>query len=207
MPLRLTPTRMTSDCSKSRFSWPSSCASEKLIASMRSLYSLLLLASLKRPTRWLDLTPSSCSSGCTKVPNMSSNMPWHCSSMTLRISMFTRVENTIGRRPSTSAAWLICRMAWCALSTVSIKGSRTWCAFISNCARMALPKVSAVMPVPSETKNTVRWGMVLRLGVEAKRWGGAAPYNARNLAHFAQAACHRTPTTGRTEKKAAANRF
>src|SRR5690606_38200007 len=26
----------------------------------------------------------------------------------------------------------------------------------SNCARMALPKVSAVMPVPSETKKTVR---------------------------------------------------
>jgi hypothetical protein len=25
---------------------------------------------------------------------------------------------------------------------------------------MALPKVSAVMPVPSETKNTLRWGMV-----------------------------------------------
>jgi hypothetical protein len=47
---------------------------------------------------------------------------------------------------------------------------------------MALPKVSAVMPVPSEIKNTVRWGMVQEVG----EGNGTAPYNARNLAHFAQ---------------------
>ena len=35
---------------------------------MRSWYSLLLLASLKRPTRWLDLISSSVSSGLTIQP-------------------------------------------------------------------------------------------------------------------------------------------
>jgi hypothetical protein len=34
-----------------------------------------------------------------------------------------------------------------------------WRNLISNCAKMALPKVSAVMPVPSETKKTLGWGM------------------------------------------------
>jgi hypothetical protein len=52
--------------------------------------------------------------------------------------------------------WLIWRTAWCALSTVSMKGRRTRRGTNSNWARMALPKVSAVMPVPSEMKNTVR---------------------------------------------------
>jgi hypothetical protein len=42
---------------------------------------------------------------------------------------------------------------------VSVKGKRTCRDFMSNWARMALPKVSAVIPVPSETKNTVRFGM------------------------------------------------
>jgi hypothetical protein len=45
------------------------------------------------------------------------------------------------------------------LSTVSMKGRRTWRGRAGNCARIELPKVSAVMPVPSETKNTVRLGM------------------------------------------------
>ena len=75
--------------------------------------------------------------------------------------MFTRVVNTIGLVPSVSAVWLICRTAWCALSMVSVNGNRTWRDFMSNWARMALPKVSAVMPVPSDTKNTVRFGMLV----------------------------------------------
>ncbi len=62
----------------------------------------------------------------------------------------------MGFLPSTSPVWLIWRTTWWALSTVSMKGRRTWRGLISNWARMALPKVSAVMPVPSETKNTVR---------------------------------------------------
>jgi hypothetical protein len=76
--------------------------------------------------------------------------------MTFSTSMLTRVVKTIGFLPSTSAVWLIWRTAWWALSTLSMNGRRTWRGFISNWARMALPKVSAVMPVPSEMKNTVR---------------------------------------------------
>ena len=37
-----------------------------------------------------------------------------------------------------------------------MKGRRTWRGLTANCARIELPKVSAVMPVPSETKKTVR---------------------------------------------------
>jgi hypothetical protein len=73
--------------------------------------------------------------------------------------MFTRVVKTMGLQPSTSAVWLIWRTAWWALSAVSVNGRRTWRIFISNWARMALPKVSAVMPVPSDMKKTVRLGM------------------------------------------------
>ena len=159
LPLRLTPTKITSDISKSLLSWPSSCAREKLIASMRSWYSLLLLASEKRPMRWLDLIPSSASSGFTKVPNISSIMPLLPSRMTLSTSSSTKVVNTMGLRPSISAVWLIWRTAWCALSTESTNGKRTCLNLSSNCAKMALPKVSAVIPVPSEIKNTVGFGM------------------------------------------------
>ena len=156
MPLRLTPTRITSAPCRSRLLWPSSCARLKLIASIRSLYSLLLLTSLNRPTRCSDLMPSSFSSGCTKVPNMSSSMPLQPSCTTRSTSMLTRVVKTMGLRPSTSATWLTCRTAWKALSTVSMKGSRTWRGLNSNCDRIAMPKASAVMPVPSEMKKTVR---------------------------------------------------
>ncbi len=64
--------------------------------------------------------------------------------------------NTIARLLFSYALWLICRTTLCALSMVLMNGSRTWRGFISNCLKMALPKVSAVMPVPSETKKTVR---------------------------------------------------
>jgi hypothetical protein len=78
-------------------------------------------------------------------------------------SMFASVVKTMGRTPSSSAVWLICRTAWWALSTVSVNGSRTCRGFISNWASTALPNVSAVMPVPSEMKKTVRVCMVLLL--------------------------------------------
>jgi hypothetical protein len=42
---------------------------------------------------------------------------------------------------------------------------------MSNCAKMALPKVSAVMPVPSETKKTLRLDMVAKNSNE----GGTKP--------------------------------
>jgi hypothetical protein len=161
LPLRLTPTRITSEPCRSRLLCPSSWASEKLIASILLSYSLLLEASEKRPTRWWDLIPSSFSSGATNVPNMSSSMPLQWVLMTARVSMFTSVVKTIGFWPSSSAVWLIWRTAWCALSTLSINGRRTWRGLNSNWARMALPKVSAVMPVPSEMKNTVRLDMLL----------------------------------------------
>ena len=45
----------------------------------------------------------------------------------------------------------------CALSGVSMKGRRDLVELdASNWVDRLLPKVSAVMPVPSETKNTVR---------------------------------------------------
>jgi hypothetical protein len=71
----------------------------------------------------------------------------------------TSVVKTIGRRPSRSAASLISRTTWCAFSALSMKGLRTCLGLTANCARIELPKVSAVMPVPSETKNTDRLGM------------------------------------------------
>ena len=160
LPLRLTPTRMTSALARLRDDWPSSCASEKLIASMRSWYSSLLAASEKRPMRWFDLTPNSTSSGSTKVRNMSSTSPLQASVVsTRRISSLTSVMKTIGRRPSCSLAWLISSSTAMALSTESMNGRRTCRGRAGNCARIELPKVSAVMPVPSETKNTVRLGM------------------------------------------------
>ena len=59
--------------------------------------------------RWFDLMPSSASSGSMKVPNMSSTHALAAWSSTIdRISVLTRVVKTIGRRPSTSAVWLIC---------------------------------------------------------------------------------------------------
>ncbi len=45
-----------------------------------------------------------------------------------------------------------------AFSIESMNGRRTWRGRVGNCARIELPNVSAVMPVPSETKNTVRLG-------------------------------------------------
>ena len=103
--------RMTSDNSRSRLSCPSSCARLKLMASIRSWYSWLLLTSEKRPMRWLDVMPSSCSRGFTKVPNMSSSRPLQPCWMTPSTSSLTKVVKTMGRRPSTSAVWLICLTA------------------------------------------------------------------------------------------------
>jgi hypothetical protein len=44
--------------------------------------------------------------------------------------------------------------------------------FISNCAKIALPKVSAVMPVPSEMKKTVRCDMAVWMK-EWTSWTGS----------------------------------
>jgi hypothetical protein len=60
---------------------------------------------------------------------------------------------------------------------------------------MALPKVSAVMPVPSDTKNTVRWAwMGRRVGFAmAGQWG--ADLQSRNL-HFVTWHPHQQQTGG-----------
>jgi hypothetical protein len=58
-----------------------------------------------------------------------------------------------------------------------------WRNLISNCAKMALPKVSAVMPVPSDTKKTLGWGMKNfqeSSGVGAKE----APYGPLTMFHY-----------------------
>ena len=127
------------------------------MASMRSWYSWLWLVSVKRPTRWLLFTPNSSSSGSTKVWNMSSTRPLQSGPVTmLRTSSLTKVMNTMERLPSRAVTALISATTTRAFSGVSIKGRRTCRGLDGNCASIELPNVSAVMPVPSETKNTVR---------------------------------------------------
>jgi hypothetical protein len=72
----------------------------------------------------------------------------------------TRLLNTMGRRPVVLATSRIWRAQSRALGTVSMKGARTCWKRVSggNCASRLWPSVSTVMPVPSETKNTVRMG-------------------------------------------------
>jgi hypothetical protein len=82
----------------------------------------------------------------------------------LRTSSLTSVMKTIGRLPSRSAVSLISLTTAQAFSPLSMNGRRTWRGLAENCARMELPKVSAVMPVPSETKKTVRFGMGSMIG-------------------------------------------
>ena len=77
-----------------------------------------------------------------------------------RTSSLTRVMKTMGRLPSCACDSLISDTTRAAFSTLSMKGRRTCRGLAGNWLRMELPKVSAVMPVPSETKNTVRSGMV-----------------------------------------------
>lgn len=105
----------------------------------------------ERPIEWLDFRPSACSIWLTKVPNRSRKMPLACRTRA-RISGLTRVLKTMGGRPVSSALRLIRAAVSSAFSKVSINGSRiglnsTW----SNCESTEWLKVSAVMPVLSET--------------------------------------------------------
>ncbi|SOZ53806.1 hypothetical protein CBM2633_A70138 [Cupriavidus taiwanensis] len=109
----------------------------------------------KRPMAWVDFRPSSFSSGSIKVWNMSRIIALARRSA-LFASWLTSVVKTIGGTPSLWNASLILPTAICAFSGVSTKGMRTLRKRISNWARMEWLKVSAVMPVPSETMNTVR---------------------------------------------------
>src|SRR5574341_692912 len=110
-----------------------------------------------------------------KVLNMSSTRPLQWSTTTPSASSLTSVMNTMGLWPSRSAASLISRTTCQALSAVSMKGRRTWRGLPENWFRIELPKFSAVMPVPSETKNTVRLGMGYDDGVAPAAMIGGQP--------------------------------
>ena len=109
---------------------------------------------------------------------MSSTRPLQRSLVTMsRTSSATSVMKTMGRLPSWLAVSLISETTRAAFSTLSMKGRRTWRGLAGNWFRIELPKVSAVMPVPSETKNTVRSCMVR---VAAARRGNGRVMISRN---------------------------
>ncbi len=76
---------------------------------------------------------------------------------TARTSPLTSVENTIGwPLPRPDSASMRARHS-SALSSALMNGRVTWLnSRPSNCVSRLLPSICAVMPVPSETKNTVR---------------------------------------------------
>ena len=113
--------------------------------------------------------PNSASSGSMKVWNMSSTRPRLSVLMICSTSRSTSVTKTIGRWPSLSCEALISRTTWCALSTLSMNGRRTCLGLAENWLRIELPKVSAVMPVPSDTKYTVRMAMAVSGGARCGR--------------------------------------
>src|SRR5437868_6594269 len=70
----------------------------------------------------------------------------------------TVVLNTIGRSEASRAASLMRATAWAARSAVLMNGSVVLRnSTSSNWVSSVLPSVSAVRPVRSETKNTMRW--------------------------------------------------
>src|SRR5579863_4192486 len=98
----------------------------------------------------------------------------------------TSVVNTIGRRPSSDTASLIFSTVAYALSLESTNGTRTRRNFWSNWDRIECAKVSAVIPVPSETMNTV--GGINRArnvrkksqrGQQREQLRGGAPFEAQ----------------------------
>src|SRR5258706_788455 len=126
------------------------------MASIRFLYCWVSVMAWKRPIAWVDFMPSSCSSGTRKVSNASRisavadrRMSFTCGS--------TSVENTMGCVRWRSATSLMRATASRALSGLSTKEIRCWRTLNrSNCASTLCPSVSAVIPVPSDTKNTSR---------------------------------------------------
>src|SRR6185312_4910296 len=99
--------------------------------------------------------PSSCSSVPMKGAITSIISAPDCA-MISHSAESTSVLTTIGRAPFCAYAVLIRSAAASAFSRLSTKAMR-WPSNLtpSNCARIELPMVSAVMPVESETKNTV----------------------------------------------------
>ena len=82
-----------------------------------------------------------------------------------RRSGSTKVSNTIGKLPSRSAILLIFITTFMALSSLSIYGMMCVSnSTLGNCAKSECPKVSAVIAVPSDIKNTLRL-IILSLGM------------------------------------------
>ena len=105
---------------------------------------------------WLDFRPSPPSSGPMKVSKKSTNSAL-ARRTTSRTSPFTSVENTIGWPSPRSDSRSMRSRHSCALSALSMNGRVTWLnSTPSNCVSRLWPSICAVMPVPSETKNTVR---------------------------------------------------
>ena len=65
------------------------------MASMRFLYAAVSALWCKRFMAWVDLRPSACSKGATKVWNISRTKPWALETIPLS-SVLTRVVKTIG---------------------------------------------------------------------------------------------------------------
>src|SRR5712691_5790656 len=166
LPLRDTPTRITSAVPRSLDEAPSSWASAKLIASMRWVYPFASRVLCERPTVCVDFAPNSASSGSRKLSKKSRTKALALRIVS-RISALTSVVKTTGRPfPAAEASSIRLTQAW-AFSTESMKGTVIWSNRMpSNCVSRLWPSISTVIPVPSETKNTVR----LRSGM---KWGGA----------------------------------
>src|SRR4029079_3010992 len=125
------------------------------MASILCWYSFLSMALCERPMVWLDFTPSPASSGSMKVSKKSRNSALAFRT-TARTSWLTSVLNTTGWVPFRFSASMRARQS-SAFSALSTKGRVTWLnSTPSNWVNRLWPSICAVMPVPSETKNTVR---------------------------------------------------
>ena len=97
-----------------------------------------LLASLKRPMRWFDLSWEFLFQRVDKGAEHVQHAPAIRMITLQHFHVDQGLLNTMGRYPSMTAAWLILRTAWCALSTVSMNGRRTWRASVSNWAEYGI---------------------------------------------------------------------
>src|SRR5499427_5386361 len=105
---------------------------------------------------WVDFEPNSASSGSRKLSKKSSTNASAPRTVS-RIAAFTSVVNATGRRPAGRGALLMRSTHARALSSESTKGMVSWVdSTPSNWVSRLWPSISTVMPVPSETKNTVR---------------------------------------------------
>src|SRR3989344_492798 len=110
----------------------------------------------ERPTLWDERTPSSVSSGAMKASNRSNNTPSLVPSCS-RNPGLTRELNTSGRPLPLAAVRLICSTTAATLATLSVNGQLMRSnSTPSNWVSSVCPRVSAVMPVRSETKKTRR---------------------------------------------------